>query len=192
MTGSRTARLAVAFTLLLTLAACSPAVTPDDPPAASNTPTAEPTPLASASPPGPLPTQEPRTASCEGLLDLEKLEEILTSGYDVLPAEGYIAKIRAEGSPYALFDDYGGIVCPVNNGSRVSELYAYSPISFEDQSAQETRLTAEGWKSSSHDGGTLYTTPPTEGIVFAFYFRDGQWWCGYDTGVIDMIVANTP
>ena len=105
----------------------------------------------------------------------------------------YVNKIRGEGSPYALFDDYGGVVCPVNNGTRVSELYGYSAITPPNQAAQESVLQEAGWVQSSYNGGTLYVdSVQQEGIVFAFYFRNGFWWCGYDAGVIDMIVANSP
>lgn len=141
--------------------------------------------------PTPTPTAE-AVASCETLLDLTTLEAILTTGFDVNPVGDYITKIRNEGSPYALFDEYGGLVCPVNNGSRVSELYAYSPISADDQATQEARLVAEGYTASTVDDGTLYVHEPSEGIVFAYYFRNGFWWCGYDAGVIDMIVRNSP
>lgn len=177
---------ASAVLLLGALAACAPE--PAVPPASSPD-TQEPEASRTPTPTAPA---EPEEASCEGLLDLTTLDAILSTGYDVLPVNGYLDKIRAEGSPYALFDEYGGLVCPVNNGSRVTELYAYSPISAENQATQEARLVAEGWTASDHDGGTLYETAPSEGIVFAFYFRNGFWWCGYDPGVIDMIVANSP
>lgn len=132
-------------------------------------------------------------ATCENLLDPAALEGILSDGFDVLPVNGYVEKIRAEGSPYALFEEYGGIVCPVNNGTRVSELFAYSSISASDEAAQKSRLLGEGWIESSQSGGALYVDPvEQEGIVFAFYFRNGFWWCGYDSGVITMIVANSP
>lgn len=190
MTGTRFSRLGFGFALLAltaSLAACG-SQTPVEQEPSTAPPVAESTPTPTATP-----SPEPAAASCESLLDLSTLEAILTTGYDVNPAPDYLAKIRAEGSPYALFDDYDGLVCPVNNGSRVTELYGYSPITAADQATQEARLVSEGWTASTVDAGTLYElTEPQEGIVFAFYFRNGFWWCGYDAGVIRMIVANSP
>lgn len=198
MTSIRFPRFVLGFAavaLVASMAAC----TPEAPPAAgeSKSPTsATPTPTSSASSePAPAPTTvvAPAAATCESLLDLASLEAIIMDGFDVNPVNDYVEKIRGEGSPYALFDEYGGIVCPVNNGTRVSELYGYSPITAENQATQESGLQEAGWVSSAHNGGTLYLdSVPQEGIVFAFYFRGGYWWCGYDTGVIDMIVANSP
>jgi hypothetical protein len=195
MTGTRFSRLAAGLAVIAlaaTLSACAPEPEPTAAPTDS-TESSSPTPTTSASSsPVAEETAAPSAASCESLLDLATLEAILMDGFDVNPVNDYILKIRGEGSPYALFDEYGGLVCPVNNGTRVSELYAYSAITPDQQATQEARLVAEGFTSSAVDGGTLYVQPPQEGIVFAFYFRNGYWWCGYDPGVIDMIVANSP
>jgi hypothetical protein len=192
MTGIRFSRAIMglaAIALTSSLVACTPEAPPaptDSATPSASTPTASPTPTSA-------PTVAPAAATCENLLDATTLEAILSTGFDVNPVNDYVNKIRGEGSPYALFDEYGGIVCPVNNGTRVSELYGYSPISAENQAAQESGLQEAGWVQSSHNGGTLYVdSVPQEGIVFAFYFRNGFWWCGYDAGVIDMIVANSP
>lgn len=178
--------------IALALAGCTPsAPAPEE----STTPSAShssPAPTATATA-TPTPTAEPSAASCETLLDLSTLEAILKDGFDVYPANDYIEKIRAEGSPLALFDEYGGLLCPVNNGTRVSELYAYSAITPDQQAVQEARLISEGFTASEVDGGTLYELPNAQdGIVYAFYFRNGFWWCGYDAGIIEMIVANSP
>lgn len=189
MTDFRIFSVAVGTALILALAGCAtatPVAVEPVIPTTSAAPTVTPTPTMA-------PTQEPAAASCESLLDLDRLEQILTNGFDVNPAPDYIAKIRAEGSPYALFDTYGGLLCPVNNGSRVSELYGYSVITAEQQATQEARLATDGWAMTTVDGGSLYEqSSAQEGIVFAFYFRNGFWWCGYDAGVITMIVANSP
>lgn len=200
MTSFRVFTLGIAaIAIAATLTAC----TPDAPPTAestkaptssSPTPSSTPTPTAEAGSEGETDdTPAPAAATCESLLDLASLEAILMDGFDVNPVNDYVAKIRGEGSPYALFDEYGGLVCPVNNGTRVSELYGYSAITPGNQATQESGLQEAGWVQSSHNGGTLYVdSVPQEGIVFAFYFRNGYWWCGYDVGVIDMIVANSP
>lgn len=191
MTGIRFSRVTTGLAgvmLLTTLVACAPETAPATDKAGETE-----MPAASTPPATPTPTPEPAVATCENLLDAITLEAILTTGFDVNPVNDYVNKIRGEGSPYALFDEYGGVVCPVNNGTRVSELYGYSPITPENQAVQESSLQEAGWVQSSHNGGTLYVdSVPQEGIVFAFYFRSGYWWCGYDAGVIDMIVANSP
>jgi len=135
----------------------------------------------------------PAAATCENLLDPDRLASIIADGYDVNSVNDYVNKIRGEGSSLALFDEYGGVVCPVNNGFSVSELYAYSAIAPDAQTSEEARLAANGWVASTVDNGTLYLDPVVqEGIVFAYFFRNGYWWCGYDASVITMIVSNSP
>ncbi len=179
--------------LVVALVGCTPgAPNASDPTpsmeASSPTPSATPTPTPSVAPePEPAPA-----ATCENLLDPDFFALILADGF-TLDAPGYIEKIRGEGAPEALFDEFGGLLCVVNNGTRVSELYGYSPISPDNQAAQEARLAGDGWVSSSVDGGTLWIDPvEREGVVFVYFFRNGFWWCGYDTDVITMIVSNSP
>ena len=87
-----------------------------------------------------------------------RLASIIANGYNVNTVNDYFTKIRNEGSPLALFEEHGGIVCPVNNGFRVAELYAYSALAPTAQAAVEARLGAAGWIPSIVDNGTLYLT----------------------------------
>lgn len=179
--------------LVVALVGCTP-VAPD---ASDPTPSAEVSSPTPSAPPTPTPSVAPEpepapAATCDNLLDPDFLALIFADGF-TLDAPGYIEKIRGEGAPEALFDEFGGLLCVVNNGTRVSELYGYSPITPDDQATQEARLAGDGWVSSSVDGGTLWSDPvEREGVVFAYFFRNGFWWCGYDTDVITMIVSNSP
>lgn len=112
--------------LVVALVGCTPGV----PGASDPTPSAEASSPTPSTTPTPSVTAEPEpapAATCENLLDLDFLAVILADGF-TLDAPGYIDKIRSEGAPEALFDEYGGLLCVVNNGTRVSELYGYSPI----------------------------------------------------------------
>jgi hypothetical protein len=162
--------------------------TPTGDTVADKTPVATPTETITASPtaePTPEPTLAPVAATCENLVNPGS-----TVGVE---NPEYVLKIRGSGSPLALFDEYGGILCLVGGALEVYELYGYSPITPAQQSVQETRLSSEGLTASSVDGGTLYIdSTDAQDVVKAFYFRNGFWWCGYDVARITEIVANSP
>ncbi|GAA3885445.1 hypothetical protein GCM10022381_29420 [Leifsonia kafniensis] len=102
-------------------------------------------------------------------------------------------KIRGEGSTLALFVDNGGVLCPVTNGMRVSEMYGFSPIDAEQAAAQKAELVADGFTASPSGDGELYSdTADREGAIFVYLFTDGHWYAAYDTVRLDEIVANSP
>ncbi len=179
---TRVAVVVAVFATIGSLTSCAPTGAPvaDE---------AVPTPTESVvAPPPAEPTAEPPSALPATCINL------VNAGSTVgVSNPDYVLKIRAEGSPLALFDEYGGIVCVVGGSQEVFELYGYSPITPVQQTIQETRLGGAGLTSASVDGGTLYTDPSdAQDVVKAFYFRNGFWWCGYDAARITEIVANSP
>lgn len=127
--------------------------------------------------------------TCESLLGPERW----ASAADSLAGQDYLDKIANEGSPVALFEEYGGVLCAVAAGDEIGAFYAASPIAPEAQATQEERLLSEGYVASSVDGGTLYTDTsgrrPPRGDYF---FRDGSWWMASSADDLTAIVANWP
>ena len=127
--------------------------------------------------------------TCETLLGPERWAEF----GDSLAGQDYLDKIRNEGSPIALFDEYGGVLCPVAAKYEIGAFYAASPIDAEAQATQEARLLSEGYVSSAVDDGTLYSDPsgqlPPRG---EYFFRDGNWWMASTVEDLTSIVANWP
>lgn len=152
-------------------------------------PTAEPT-----TPPAP-PAPPALATDCSALVDAASIAAIQGSGFDIPNAAditAYVDKTRGEGSPLALFVDGGGLLCPVTNGTRVSELFGFSPITAADAATQKARLLAEGLTLSAHLGGELYSdTSGQDGVVFEYLFAGGYWFCGVDVARLDEVVANS-
>ncbi len=137
----------------------------------------------------PTPSSTPVALSCESLLG----PELWVTAADSLAGQDYLDKITNEGSPLALFEDYGGVLCALAAGDEIGAFYAASPIDTDAQAAQEARLVSEGYVASSVDGGTLYTDasgrqPPGED----YFFRSGSWWMASTTDGLTAIVAHWP
>ena len=134
--------------------------------------------------------------TCESLLDQATLEDLAQGTFglpDQESIDGYVAKTRDEGNPAALLADYGGVLCPVTNGTRVSELFGYTLITAEQSSEQRSRLKAEGATESSYLGGTLYVEATTgESVAGHDLFVDNAWFIAADQVRLAEIVANRP
>jgi hypothetical protein len=182
----------VSSLLALTLSSCGP-FGPGEPPASppppatgSGTPTPDST---SSEPPAAL------AAECTELLDAASVAEFEAGTFGVPTAASlaeYVDKIRGEGSPLALFVDGGGLLCPITNGTRVSEIFGFSPITAEVADAQKARLLSEGFALSTHLGGELYSdTRMNDDVVFEFFFLGDYWFCAIDVERLDEVVANS-
>ena len=134
--------------------------------------------------------------TCESLLDQATLDDLAQGTFglpDQESIDGYVAKTRDEGNPMALLADYGGVLCPVTNGTRVSELFGFTPITAEQSSEQRSRLKAEGATESSFLGGTLYVGAATgESVAGHDLFVDNAWFIAVDQVRLAEIVANRP
>lgn len=192
-------RIAATTALVLSptvlIAGCTPTPAPDGTPTptrtAEATPTSAPQPSATELAPGPV-----ALLDCAGLLNAESLAEFDAGSFglpDQASIDGYVDKIRGEASPLALFVDYGGVLCPVTNGTRVSELFGYSPITAEQSAQQQARLASEGYTTSDRSGGVLLSdTSGQESAAREYLFLDGYWAAAFDVVRLDEVVANAP
>ncbi len=179
--------------VLLALTACDPtggSTTPAPTISATSTPSVAP----SASP---TPTSPPLVLAgeCSDLVNAASLAELVGSGFSIPDAASitaYVDKIRGEGSPLALFVDGGGLLCPVTNGTRVSEVFGFSPITPAESAVQKARLLAEGLTQSAHLGGELYSdTSGNDNVVFEYLVVGGYWFSAVDVTRLDEVVANS-
>ena len=190
----RLAPIVLSLGILLSLAGCAAEAEPGavEPTATAST---ESGPSATPSAPTPAPA-EASVVTCESLLEPASLAEFAASTFGLPDQAGidwYVNKTRDEGSALALFVDNGGVLCPVSNGMRVSEIYGFSPIDAEQASVQKAALVADGFIASPSGDGELYSdTADREGAIFVYLFTDGHWFAAYDTVRLDEIVANSP
>lgn len=181
--------------VLMALTACDPAgggTTPAPSVSPSETTSASP----SASPtPTPTPTTIALATECSELLSAASLATITSSGFaipDTASIQAYVDKTKGEGNPLAAFVDGVGLLCPVTNGTRVSELFGFSPITQAEAAVQKARLVSEGLTLSSHLGGDLYSdTSGNENVVFVYLFVGGYWFCAIDVARLDEVVAHS-
>ncbi|NYF10317.1 hypothetical protein HDC94_001473 [Leifsonia sp. AK011] len=181
MSLQRLVPVTVVVLLTASLAACT-----SDAPASTPIPTAV---TSASATPSPTPTPSAIALTCESLLG----PELWATAADTLAGRDYLDKIRNEGSPVALFEEYGGVVCAVAAGDEIGAFYAASPIDADAQAVQEERLLSESYVASSVDRGTLYTDvsgrqPPG----LDYFFRDGNWWMASSPDSLTAIVANWP
>jgi hypothetical protein len=184
---------ALALSVALVVAGCAQSAAPDatSSPAQTSTPTATPQPSATEFAPDPT-----ATLTCDILLDAETRAKF-GAGSLGLPTQdeidSYVDKTRDEGNALALFADYGGVLCPVTNGTWVSEVYGFSPITPDHALEQQTRLAGEGLTVSDYAGGTLLSDlRDKEDVALEYLFLNGYWACAYDVMRLDEIVANAP
>ena len=115
----------------------------------SATPSAS-SPTASASP---SPNAVPVT--CETLLDDADEAQYAAAGWTF--SSDYIERATAQQFPTLSFVAYGGVLCQIGlQGTDADHIYAYSPITPAQATAERARLTDEGYTSTSDLGGTLF------------------------------------
>lgn len=180
---------------LLALTACGPGPGDLFP---SPSPSASESAAPSVSPePTPTPTSPPPALAgeCSELLDTASLAALAGTPFGIADAAtitSYVDKIRGEGNPLALFVDGGGLLCPVDNGTRVAELFGFSPITPAQSALQKARLLSEGLTLSAHLGGELYSdTSGNDDVVFEYLFVGDYWFCAVDVTRLDEVVANS-
>lgn len=190
---SRLPAVFVVSAVLVGLTACGPGpgdLVPSPSASESTLPTSAPNPSQE-----PTPTPHAVADECSELLSPASLAEFSGSAYGVADAATittYVDKIRGEGSPLALFVDGGGLLCPVDNGTRVAELFGFSPITPTEAATQKARLLSEGLTLRPHLGGELLSdTSGSENVVYEYLFVGDYWFCAFDVTRLDEIVANS-
>ncbi|WP_022883525.1 hypothetical protein [Glaciibacter superstes] len=193
------AATALALSVSVIVAGCTAAPLTDGTPTPTRTAEATPRPTPTATPQPTTTELAPGPAlllDCAGLLNAESLAEFDAGSFglpDQAGIDGYVDKTRGEGDSLALFADYGGVLCPVTNGTRVSELFGYSPITAEQSAEQQARLALEGYTISDHNGGVLLSdTSGQESAAREYLFLDGYWATAFDVIRVDEVVANAP
>ena len=201
----RAHRLTVAAAACLVLAGCaappdagdlSASTSPRPSASASPGPTASPEPTPSAAPP---PSAEPEpappartTSTCQSLLDGE-----ITQGFAASAADGWALnpdfgqQMIDEGSPIGLFVQYNGVACLWGYPSTDNVFaYGHSAISNTDAQAVTSRLTTEGYLTSSALGGELYCSPPEESSGWGcFLFAGTEWFYSNIESQLERIVS---
>lgn len=161
-----------------------------------HTPIAGPAPIDTASA---VPLPDPATpvydgmATCDNLLNESTIQEYKAQGW--ADAEWDMESVaRKEGYPQRNFVEYGGIACAWGEYAWITEVFAFGPITPEQEAVEREKL--EKWDPTpSHEQGyDIYRVdigPPP----FTVIFGDGTWgFSGGDGGgdVSDDLITNAP
>jgi hypothetical protein len=164
--------------------------------AAGNSPTHSPTPSAththSAPKPTPAPTFVARKYTCNSILPpatLAVFKSKESAGFTL--QSDYLQRMQNIASNLVSFSTYGGILCqwayPDSSGSVD---YAFSPITSDQATTQQSTLTAIGYVGSAKDHGTLYANTDSTDYPDEYLFVDGYWLQAGNDSMMQLLVDN--
>jgi hypothetical protein len=178
----------LAASAALALSGCSPH--------AASTPTASPTKKAVVSHPTPTPTPTPTFAAlkytCTSILPpatLTVFKSKESAGFTL--QDDYLQRMQNIGSNLVFFSTYGGILCQwAYPDTQNSVDYAFSPISSEEVTTQQSTLTSTGYVGSSKDHGTLFANTDTADYPDEYLFINGYWFQASSDNLMQLLVDN--
>jgi len=148
--------------------------------------------------PTPTPTAEagPFVIDCQSIIPQSRRDWVNSSGWPLFAPADFFAKVRSEvsASPYILMQDNGGIVCPYTVGFEVTLAYGYAPLADSQVAEADSLIQGMGdmHTTSSHAGGTLYTSG-IEGNAFQlFLIVPGGMFVATTLDILDEMVATVP
>jgi hypothetical protein len=189
----RSARARLIATMLaavsaVALTACS--ATPSASSTGSPTPTAAATNAAPA--PTPTPTFVATNYTCNSILPpptLAVFQQKKTAGFAL--QTDYLHRMQNIGSDLVLFSTYGGILCQWSYPDSSSNVdYAFSPITDQEATSEQTAIKANGYAPTTADHGQLWKNPDTTDYPDEYLFIDGYWFHASTDAVLQLIVDN--
>lgn len=180
--------LVLAVGSALTLAGCSASGTP----APSSTPKHSHTKAPSGPTPTPTPTFAALQYTCNNILPpatIAVFKSKQSAGFTL--QTDYLQRMQNIGSNLVAFDTYGGILCQwAYPDSSNSVDYAFSPITSDQVTTQQSALAANGYTPTQKDHGTLYANTDTADYPDEYLFIDGYWFQASSDNVMQLIVDN--
>lgn len=184
----RTAVIALTAATALTLAGCSGSGTSG----ATSSPKPSHTKAASHPTPTPTPTFAALQYNCDTILPpatLAVFKSKQSAGFTL--ESDYLQRMQNIGSNLVTFNTYGGILCQwAYSGAQNSVDYAFSAITSDETTTQESTLTSDGYVGAPKYHGTLYTNSDTTDYPDEYLFIKGYWFQASSDSVMQLIVDN--
>jgi hypothetical protein len=186
--GTAVIALTLALTTALALAGCSGT--------GSGHPTATPKPSSTKSVPHATPTPTPTFAAlqytCSSILPpatLAVFKSKQSAGFTI--QTDYLQRMQNIGSNLVTFSSYGGILCQWAYPDAANSVdYAFSPITSDEATTQESTLTSSGYVGTQKDHGTLYANTDTADYPDEYLFIEGYWFQASSDNLMQLIVDN--
>ena len=173
----------------VTLTACSAT------PSATATNSAAPTTAATnaAPTPTPTPTFVVSKYTCESILPpptLAVFQSKKSAGFTL--QDDYLQRMQNIGSDLVLFSTYGGILCQwAYPDSSKSVDYAFSAITDQEATDEQTKIKADGYAPADADHGQLWANPDTTDYPDEYLFISGYWFHASTDDVMKLLVDQT-
>jgi hypothetical protein len=138
------------------------------------------------------PTFVPQAFTCNTILPPTTLT-IFTSkakqGFKLQP--DFLSRMKNIGSNLVHFVDFGGILCQWSYPDTQPAInYGYSPITFDQASAERTALATNGYVESTDQYGIRVSNPDKTNFPDNYLFIDGYWFYASDSQFLDLMIQN--
>lgn len=103
----------------------------------------------------------------------------------------YLQRMQNIGSNLVAFNTYGGILCQWAYPDSSSPVdYAFSAITDDQATTQQSALTSNGYAPTQKDHGTLFANTDTADYPDEYLFIKGYWFQASSDKVMQLIVDN--
>lgn len=103
----------------------------------------------------------------------------------------YLQRMQNIGSNLVAFNTYGGILCQWAYPDSSSPVdYAFSAITDDQATTQQSALTSNGYAPTQKDHGTLFANTDTADYPDEYLFIKGYWFQASSDNLMQLIVDN--